>query len=247
MAEIRVEERKDKKPIWPWILGALLLIGLIWGITQMGDKDRNVVADDRTEQTTTDNTTTAPLQEDRVSDDAAAYGANTAVQEYIMFAEQRSDNNGTLSTDNANNSNANNAANTDYVREGLQKLSAALHSLASGQGTQATGTQATGANNDADIQRRVETFQQSANQLQQNAQASSLRTAFMEAAAIMESIKQSSYPNNDADIDDVKSAAEEIEANETVANQRGDIDKFFEASSEALKDMTNATASQERL
>lgn len=29
MAEIKVE-KKDKAPIWPWIIGILVLLGLIW-------------------------------------------------------------------------------------------------------------------------------------------------------------------------------------------------------------------------
>ncbi|GHA73961.1 hypothetical protein [Cognatilysobacter bugurensis] len=36
MAEIKIEK---KKSIWPWILGALLVLLAIWAFTQMGDRE----------------------------------------------------------------------------------------------------------------------------------------------------------------------------------------------------------------
>ncbi|HWM91150.1 MAG TPA: hypothetical protein VN493_10315 [Thermoanaerobaculia bacterium] len=41
MAEIRVE-RKERRSILPWILGLLLLALVIWGVTQMADRDDDV-------------------------------------------------------------------------------------------------------------------------------------------------------------------------------------------------------------
>ena len=40
MAEIKVE-KKDKAPIWPWIIGILVLLGLIWFLVEAfeGDND----------------------------------------------------------------------------------------------------------------------------------------------------------------------------------------------------------------
>lgn len=39
MADINIEKKENNKPVWPWILGALLLIGAIWAIAEMGDSE----------------------------------------------------------------------------------------------------------------------------------------------------------------------------------------------------------------
>lgn len=46
MADINIEKKKNNTPIWPWILGALVLIGIIWAIAEMGgdDQEREQVA-----------------------------------------------------------------------------------------------------------------------------------------------------------------------------------------------------------
>lgn len=38
MAEIRVEPKR-KAPIWPWIIGILILLGLIWLLLEAFNKD----------------------------------------------------------------------------------------------------------------------------------------------------------------------------------------------------------------
>lgn len=38
MAEINIERKKGKKPVWPWILGLLLLAGIIWAISDSDDE-----------------------------------------------------------------------------------------------------------------------------------------------------------------------------------------------------------------
>ncbi len=37
MAEIDIEKKKNNSPIWPWILGALVLIGIIWAVASIDD------------------------------------------------------------------------------------------------------------------------------------------------------------------------------------------------------------------
>ena len=39
MAEIRVE-RKERRSLLPWILGLVLLALVVWGLMEMGDRDR---------------------------------------------------------------------------------------------------------------------------------------------------------------------------------------------------------------
>jgi hypothetical protein len=46
MAEIKVEKKRSNN-ILPWILGLVLLALVVWGLSQMGDRDR-----DQTDTTT---------------------------------------------------------------------------------------------------------------------------------------------------------------------------------------------------
>lgn len=39
MAEIRVE-RKERRSLLPWILGLVLLALVVWGLMEMGDRNR---------------------------------------------------------------------------------------------------------------------------------------------------------------------------------------------------------------
>lgn len=38
MAEIKVE-RKNKTPIWPWIIGILVLLGIIWFLVEAFEEE----------------------------------------------------------------------------------------------------------------------------------------------------------------------------------------------------------------
>lgn len=41
MAEIKVE-RKNKAPIWPWIIGILVLLGIIWFLIEAFEEEEPV-------------------------------------------------------------------------------------------------------------------------------------------------------------------------------------------------------------
>ncbi len=41
MAEIKVE-RKKQTPIWPWIIGIILLLGLIWFLVEAFSEDSEI-------------------------------------------------------------------------------------------------------------------------------------------------------------------------------------------------------------
>jgi hypothetical protein len=58
MAEIRVEPKR-KAPIWPWIIGILILLGLIWLLVEAFDRDDDY--EDRREDTELENDTISSL------------------------------------------------------------------------------------------------------------------------------------------------------------------------------------------
>lgn len=48
MAEIRVEPRK-KAPIWPWIVGLILLLGIVWIVVDSLDSEEEYDENDTEE------------------------------------------------------------------------------------------------------------------------------------------------------------------------------------------------------
>jgi hypothetical protein len=89
MAEIRVDNNRNNnnRSIWPWILGALLLIGLIWGVSALtgNDNDRTREAN-RVETTTPYDGEARPIEEERVRDDR--YNENRTLEENRMRNDQ---------------------------------------------------------------------------------------------------------------------------------------------------------------
>jgi hypothetical protein len=70
MAEIRVEPKNNNnRSIWPWIIGALLLIGLVWGISRYTGDDNQDREATRTENTMMDNGEARPVEPERVRND----------------------------------------------------------------------------------------------------------------------------------------------------------------------------------
>ncbi|MBW3546428.1 MAG: hypothetical protein KY428_12675 [Bacteroidetes bacterium] len=218
MAEILVEPNNNNRrrsPIWPWILGAILLLGLIWFAVDRDDDPQPVATN-----------TTAPIPQDRdldenldnnVYDRTSAEGvAGGPVAAFINFTEEEN--------------RPENDQQHAYTSDGINKLSAALVALADRDG---------GA--DANINQRKETFQQNASQLQRNPQslqhANTVKSTFMEASDLLAAIKEKSYPDSDADIDEVREAATKLDENKPLTDQQDEVDNFFDEIGEAIEEL----------
>lgn len=213
MAEIRVEEKKNR-PIWPWIIGALLLIGLIWAVAELFDNEeprREVAA---VEQPVEDRTR---IEEERVANNQMAAPVNEFVA-YVENDERSPD----MGLDHA------------YTSEGIQKLRAALVALADQHGA-----------GDANIDQQKRDMEQAADKIQQDPtslqHANHIKDAFTKASTLMASIQQRSFPDAEDEVEDVRSAAESIDVNTQTLDQKDDVKKFFDESSEAIQEMAGTT------
>ena len=75
MAEINVERKRNKKPVWPWIVAVILIVGIIWLLAGTGgDEDYETV----------DNTETIQNQNQPMEDQQTG----NPVAEFISFVEQ---------------------------------------------------------------------------------------------------------------------------------------------------------------
>lgn len=214
MAEIKVERKDNKQPIWPWIVGVLLLLLVVWGMVEFFQTDEpEIAAVTETEQRTDDNQMGATERQDVAYRGAAA----TQVNEFVTFVEEEEES-------------PEMGLSHEYTSEGIQRLSAALSGLADERPA-----------NDADISQKRDRFQESAQRLQQDPEstqhANIIRSTFMEAADLMESIQQRNFPDQESEVEDVRSAAEEIDEKTPVLEQEDKIKDFFQNASDALQAM----------
>lgn len=225
MAEIKVERKNNQQPIWPWIVGVLLLLLVVWGLVEFFEADEEPQVATVTEVTDDEQVGTTERQ------DVAYRGeASGQVNEFIRFVEE-------------DEASPEMGKDHEYTAQGIQRLSAALTALADET-----------APDDVDISQKKERMQQSAQRLQQDPEstqhANMIRSTFLEAADLMESIQQRSFPDQESKVEDVRSAAEEIDTDTPTLEQKDDVKDFFKNASEALQAMveteTNTGTERER-
>jgi hypothetical protein len=235
MAEIIVEpdnrdpKRNDKSSIWPWILGALLLFGLIWVIVE-------VTGDDEPERVAT---TTAvdrqPVTDNTYRDDTYAQTAAAGpIAEFIRFAnegEEQYERENVTNAEYADREGEQGAMGLEhnYTSDGIRKLSAALNALAQNSA------------GDTEIDQKRTQFQANADRIQQDPQslqhANTIRQTFVEASDLMATIKQRSYPNSNANVDDVREAAEDIDVSTATLEQKDKVKEFFDKAGDAVEQL----------
>lgn len=207
MAEIHIE--KKKKPVWPWILGALLLLaGIIWLVVDTDSGNDN-------NQTATEQTY---VQEEVYTDQQENLSSN-AVEEFVTFVQ---DNNARQEMD----------LNHDYTAEGIRLLSAALNDV-----VDKLGTEDVNINQKKDyLNQKAQRIQQDPASTQH---ADTIRSAFITSAELMADIQSEHFPNLDDQVSNVKETAENIDPNTQTLNQKENVKAFFSSSAQALHDMNN--------
>lgn len=211
MAEIKVEHKENNnKPIWPWIVGILLLLLVVWGLVEFFQTDeeeymatREVVAPVETES--------APETMQMSERDAGP------VNNFVSFVEEDEES-PEMGLDH------------NYTSEGIERLSVALAALADEN-----------APDDVEISQKKESMQQSADRIQQDPEslqhANIIKETFMEATSLMESIQQHSFPDRESEVEDVRSAAEELDVETPTLEQEEKVKDFFRNASDALQAM----------
>lgn len=214
MAEIIVEPDKknnNNNPIWPWILGLLLLVGVIWAAVEL-------LGDDEPEREMAAVETPVIIEEERVvNEDVAYYGP---VQEYVNFVQSDASNNPDMGLDH------------EYTSEGIQKLKTALVAIADEQaaGDVNIEQKKETLNQAAD---NIQTDPMSTEH------ANSIKSAFTAAADLMDALQERSFPNLNNDVQEVQDAANSIETGTQTLNQKDQVKEFFKESSEALQAMAD--------
>lgn len=211
MAEIRVEPKHNKTPIWPWIIGLLLLVGLIWIVAETfdGEEAPEVAAVE-----------TPILEEEPVANrDATSINELAPVNEYVTYVG-----NDAVSAEMGLAHN--------YTSEALQKLQAALAAIAEDQDQLDPAIRDEIAKLE-NVANRIQTDPQS---LQH---ANLIQEAFISAATVMDALQENYFADLDDEVTEVQRIANMINVNEPTLEQKDQVKQFFEASAEAVRAMAD--------
>lgn len=211
MAEIRVE--KKNRPVWPWILGVLLLAAIVWIIADDNDTEPREQIGTVYEESMNE-TDNLRNRNDTLRNNAPGNDARGAAMAYVNFVNQNDEQ---ITTDH------------EYSQQALNYLSRALNSVANQN------------NISIEDKQKLDELRQKANRLVENENstqhANMLADAFNSAAEIIENLQEKDFPDLDKEAEDVKNAADRIRPNVVVTNQKEAVKNFFDKSADAIKSM----------
>jgi hypothetical protein len=207
MADIDIQ--RTRPVIWPWILGLVALVAIVWIWAAGRETPGDEMAADRTGE---QQERVAPAQPARAPG-AAVGTAGTepgAVEEYVEFAR------GADETDARPM-----GPEHEYTAEGIRKLAAALESVIE----RAPDTN--------DARARFDRFREIADRIQQDPtsgrHAAMVRDAFTRAVDVLETVVPA------ASINQLRSTAESISPDEPLLEQRDAVHSFFDESARVMQ------------
>ena len=213
MADLEIQRRK--RPIWPWILGALALIALLWILMEMMGSDDDDL-DDAAVVTTPATTT---------GQDAYAVDTTAQVPQDVQAFRSQC---GSASTTRDEM-----ATDHSYEADCLNRLATALNATVSRDSVR-----------DQSLQQRLDVLRQSAQQLTQNPQstdhAAQMRRAMQEAANVIERVAET-RPEMGAELREhvsaLTTAGDEFERTDLLLEQKRAAARYFDHAAEALERM----------
>lgn len=210
MAEIKIEK---KKPIWPWIILALVILALLYFFV-FADDDNDDMDATETEQVEggtvweeeTDTTTW------ETETDTANWNNQGGVQGYLTYISD----NDRMGIDH------------EYTNNALIQLMNAVQAKADEMNY----------NIDADMQE----IRQDAEAIQRDPtslnHANRIKSAGTKLANVMENMQQEQYPNLSSDVEEVKTAAQNINETTPTLDQRDQVKMFFDEAGDLLRKMS---------
>lgn len=207
MAEIKIEK---KKPIWPWIILALVILALLYFLV-FADDDNGEIDDVETEQVEEgavwqdeEETTTWETETDTATGEG--------VQAYLTYI---SDNN-RMGVDH------------EYTNNAIIQLMNAVQAKANEL--------------NVDINADIQAVRQDAQAIQRDptatTHANKIKDAGTKLANVIEKLQKEKFPNLSSDAQEVKTAAQNINASTQTLEQKDQIKKFFDEAGDVLRKMS---------
>lgn len=214
MAEINIEKKNNKKSIWPWIVGLLVLVGIIWVIAEVAESPEDEVAEQET--------VVAPIDDQDetnvISDNADMGTGMAASDDFVSFVEDES---------------VKEQMGMDHMTtsEGLMKLSTALREISAGDEFEEQISQI--EQNAAEIKDDPESLKH----------ADKVSAAFTNAAGVMQQIQSNKYPDAQSDVQEVQDVVTKIQEDQQLLNQKENVKAFFEEAAQAVETMKSGMSS----
>ncbi|MGH7664910.1 MAG: hypothetical protein ACRENI_11520 [Gemmatimonadaceae bacterium] len=212
MAEIKIEKKEAN--VWPWVIGLVILAALVWFfLTQRNAADDQVLVD-----------TTATVDSMAAGDmaaSAAIAGAPQPVNNYFVWVEE-------------NEARMDMGLDHEFTSSGIIALVGALEATIERDSLLGSA-----------VEPQLEDARQRANALRDEPEptnhANLTREAFISTAALMRAMQQRSFPALADQVEEVHDAAESIDGDELLLDQKEDVKEFFEHAAISLRGMTTAT------
>ncbi len=210
MADLNIQ-KKEGPNIWPWILGALALIALVWVLIEATDGDdridEQIIADTTAELTT-------PVAPSAVEADVSG-----PVDEFVRFVRERP---------------AEEGLGHSYTAGGIRRLSDALSAMVDRDDV---GDVNMSAKRDT-LRQRAARLEANPQSLEHSQVA---HDAFTSAADLMAEMQAKRYPGLSNQVTGVREAAQGINPNGLLSNQTNEVQTFFERASASLQAMAQTT------
>lgn len=213
MAEIHIQRKSPGA--WPWILGIVGAIVLVWIVLGMNGNEPDAV--------NTGATASAPPAP-ASPDVAPTSGSGTAppadVAAFLTFTEA--------------SAGSPVGPSHEYAADGIRRLSRALNAIIEEQTV-----------GDTDVSDQFARFQAAADRIQSDPEgmrhADRVRAVFTSAAELMTALQRARRPNA-KDLQEqialARSAAQRVEANRPLLDQTAAVETFFDRAADAIRTMT---------
>ncbi len=219
MAEIKIEK---KKPIWPWIILVLVILAILYFL---------VFADDDGDMDDMDNVETEQVEETAWEED----------DETTTWDEQTDttgwENTGDTLSDSGQGVSGYLAYISDNSKMGIDHEytnNAIIHLM--------NAVQAKANDLNYDISADMQAVKQDAQVIQKAPMASThadkIKSAGMKLANIIEKMQKEKFPNLSQDVNEVKTAAQNINGTTQTLEQKDQVKKFFDEAGDVLRKMS---------
>jgi hypothetical protein len=206
MAEIKIEK---KKPIWPWILAALVLLAVVLFFV-FNDRDETEEVAGMTQVESAEGLGTNDYGTTAGNNDM---NNNGAVASYVQFVESSS---------------ANMGLDHEYSSEALSKLMAATEAKANAIGYDAK----------ADLDKVKEYANKIETDPYETTHANSIRKAAEILAGTLRNMQQAEYPQLSNEATQLNEAASAINPEELTLDQKSEVKNYFEKAASLLQKMS---------
>lgn len=201
---------EKKKPIWPWIILVLVILAILYFLVFADDGD-----DDDMEEVTTEQVEEESTWDDESETsawDSESETSGQGVQSYLSYVSDESK----MGIDH------------EYTNNALIELMNAVQAKADDMNFDIT----------ADMQSVRQEAQAITEDPMATTHANTIKSAGSKLASILQKMQEQEFPNLNNDVEEVMTAANEIDGSVQTLNQKDQINKFFNEAADVLRKMS---------